>query len=193
MGRHYMTYQDFVKCYPWVDLLLELFKGIMPTTVALFAIFMNNSLSKKRDLMYKKRSLQLDYFIKILNWLHEIKNDVIKVSRYLDNALNVKEPNERVDKYNEFIRTISNMNERIASWKDTYFAVLASYNCDIKLNQFKQELILYSDNLVRIGNKFINQPDTTMVTDEINKTVRKTNKAIDESIKLLLVEINTLY
>ena len=26
-----MTYQELVKCYPWIDLVLELFKGVMPT------------------------------------------------------------------------------------------------------------------------------------------------------------------
>ena len=32
-----MTYQELVKCYPWIDLVLELFKGVMPTFVALFS------------------------------------------------------------------------------------------------------------------------------------------------------------
>ena len=188
-----MTYQEFIKCYPWVDLLLELFRGIMPTMVALFAIFINNSLSRKRDLMYRKKSLQMDYYLKILNWLHEIKDDVMKVSRNLDNSLNKREPNERVSRYNEFLGSISNMNEKIASWKDTYCAVIVSYDCDIKLDQFKQVMILCSDDLVQLGNRFIKQTDTAMATDEINEIVKKTNKSIDESIKLLLNEINRLY
>lgn len=188
-----MTYQEFIKCYPWIDLLFELFKGIMPTVVALFAIFMNNSLSKKRDLIYRKKSLQLDYYIKILNWLHEIKEDVMKVSRNLENSLNKKEPNERVNKYNEFLGAISNMNERIASWKNTYSTVLESYNCEVRFSHFKREIIGCSDELVKIGEQYISQADTTMATDEINMVVVKVNDAINESIRLLLKEINMLY
>ena len=188
-----MTYQEFIKCYPWFDLALELFKGIMPTVVALFAIFMNNSLSKKRDLIYRKKSLQLDYYIKILNWLHEIREDIMEVSRNLENSLNKKEPNERVNKYNEFLWSISNVNERIASWKNTYSAVLESYNCEIKFSQFKQEITGCSSELVKIGKKYISQADTAMATDEINLIVVKVNDVINESTRLLLKEINMLY
>lgn len=188
-----MTYKEFINSYPWVDLILELFKGIMPTAVALLAIFLNNSFAKKRDLMYRKKSLQLDYYVKMLNWLHEIKNDIMEVSLVLENALNKIDPNERVNRYNDFMKSISNMNRCIASWKDTYSVVLESYNCDIKLNYFKQEMKNCSDNLVKIGRQYINQADTTMATDETNKTVIKANEVIEESIKLLLMEINTLY
>lgn len=188
-----MTYQDFVECYPWIDLALELFKGIMPTVVALFAIFMNNSLSKKRDLMCRNKNLQLDYFVKILNWLHEIKNDMMEVSLDLENALNKSNPNERINRYNDFMKSISDMNTCIVSWKDTYSVMLESFNCDIKLTYFKQEMKNCSDNLVKIGRQYLNQADTTMATDEINTTVIKANKVIEESIGLLLKEMNTLY
>lgn len=188
-----MTYQELVKCYPWVDLFLELFKGIMPTVVALFAIFMNNSLSKKRDLMSRKMNLQLDYYVKILNWLHEIKNDFMEVSLDLENALNKRKPDERINRYNNFMKSISDMNRCIVSWKDTYSVVLKSFNCDIKLTHFKQEIKNCSDNLVKIGEQYLNQVDTTMATNEINKTVIKANELIDESIKLLIKEMNTLY
>lgn len=188
-----MTYQELVKCYPWIDLVLELFKGVMPTFVALLAIFLNNSFAKKRELKYRKKSLQLDYYTKILNWLHDIKNDIMEVSRDLDNALNRINPNDRVNKYNNFMKSISNMNVRIASWKDTYGVILDIYSCNIKLSQLKKDLSDYSDNLVKIGNKYIKQENTSIATEEINNIVIKVNVAIDESIKFLLKEMSTLY
>lgn len=188
-----MTYRDLVECYPWIDLVLELFKGIMPTVVALFAIFMNNSLSKKRDLMHRKKNLQLDYFAKILNWLHEMKNDIMEVSLELENALSRMNPDERINRYNNFTKSVSSMNRCFVSWKDTYSVVLESFNCDIQLKHFKQEMKNCSDNLVKTGQQYLNQADTTMATDEINKTVIKANEVIDESIRLLIKEMNTLY
>ena len=154
---------------------------------------MNNSLSKKRDLMCRKKNLQLDYYVKILNWLHEIKNDVMEVSLDLENALSRRNPDERINRYNDFTKSISSMNRCFVSFKDTYSVVLESFNCDIKLNQFKQEIMNCSDNHVKIGQQYLHQSDTTMATDEINRIVIKVNNVIDESIKLLMKEMNTLY
>jgi len=188
-----MSYEDLILLHPWVDLVLELFKGVMPTLVALLAIFLNNSFAKERELKYRKKNLQLDYYTKMLNWLHDIKNDIMEVSRDLDNALNKMNPNDRVNRYNDFMKSISKMNTSVAAWKDTYSVVLEIYSCDIELNQLKKEISNCSDNLVKIGKQYINQADTTMATDEINNSVIKTNKVIDECIRKLLKETNALY
>ncbi len=188
-----MSYEDLILLYPWVDLVLELFKGVMPTLVALLAIYLNNSFASERELIYRKKNLQLDYYTKMLNWLHNTKNDIMDVSRELDNALYKRDPNDRVNRYNNFINSISKMNTSIAAWKDTYSFILDIYCCDIELNQLKEDIFICSDTLKKIGDKYINQVDTTMATDEINNIVIKTNKAIDECIRKLLKEINTLY
>lgn len=68
-----------------------------------------------------------------------------------------------------------------------------SYNCEIKFSQFKREITGCSNELVKTGKQYINQADTTMVTDEINMVVVKVNDIINESIRLLLKKINMLY
>lgn len=101
-----MSYEDLILLNPWIDLVLELFKGVMPTLVALLAIYLNNSFARERELIYRKKNLQLDYYTKMLNWLHNIKNDMMEVSRDLDNAL--KEDLDKLDnrktRCNNFIR-----------------------------------------------------------------------------------------
>lgn len=188
-----MSYEDLILLHPWVDLVLELFKGVMPTLVALLAIFLNNSFARERELIYRKKNLQLDYYTKMLNWLHDIKNDIMEVSRDLDNALNKMNPNDRANRYNDFMKSISKMNTSVSAWKDTYSVMLEIYNCDIELNQLKKEISNCSDNLVKIGNQYIGQADTTMATNEINNIVIKTNTAIDECIRKLLKEMDALY
>lgn len=188
-----MSYEDLILLHPWIDLVLELFKGVMPTLVALLAIFLNNSFAKERELKYRKKSLQLDYYTKMLNWFHNIKNDIMEVSRDLENSLNKQNPNDRYNRFNDFMKSISNMNTNFVSWKDTYSAMLEIYSCDIELSQLKKEISNCSDNLIKIGKQYISEADTTMATDEINDIVVKTNTAIDECIRLLLKEMNTLY
>ena len=136
-----MSYEDLILLYPWVDLVLELFKGVMPTLVALLAIYLNNSFASERELIYRKKNLQLDYYTKMLNWLHNTKNDIMDVSRELDNALYKRDPNDRVNRYNNFINSISKMNTSIAAWKDTYSFILDIYCCDIELNQLKLKFL----------------------------------------------------
>ncbi len=190
-----MSYEDLILLHPWVDLVLELFKGVMPTLVALLAIYLNNSFARERELIYRKKNLQLDYYTKMLNWLHDIKNDIMEVSRDLDNALKEDLGNldNRKNRCNNFINSISKMNTNIAAWKDTYSVVLEIYSCDIELSQLKKEISDCSDNLVDIGKQYINKVDTTTATDQINNIVIKTNKAIDECIRKLLKETNALY
>ena len=188
-----MSYKDLILLHPWIDLVFELFKGIMPTLVALLAIFLNNSFAKDRELIYRKKNLQLDYYTKMLNWLHDIKKDIMKVSLDLENALNKINPNERAVRYNDFMKSISNLNTFFASWKDTYSSVLEIYSCDIELSQLKKEISNFSGSLVKIGEQYINQADTSKAKDEINSIVIMTNESIDKSIKLLLKEMKTLY
>jgi len=187
-----MSYEDLILLHPWIDLVLELFKGVMPTLVALLAIYLNNSFARERELIYRKKNLQLDYYTKMLNWLHNIKNDMMEVSRDLDNALR-KDLDKRENKYNDFMKSISKMNTSIATWKDTYSSILEIYCCDIELNQLKEDIFNCSDTLIKIGQKYINQVDTTMATDEINNIVGTSKKVIDECIRKLLKEMDALY
>lgn len=188
-----MSYDDLIKLYPWVDLIMELFKGIVPTFVALLAIFLNNVFSQKRDLMCRKKSLQLDYCEKALEWLHEIKRDVMEVTLELENALSRRNPEARVERYNNFLKSFSDMNRIITVWSDTYNVVFRALGYDIEFDQFKKKIVDSSDDIIRIGQKYIRQTDTEMATDEINNVVSKANKIIDETIEILLKKISILY
>ncbi len=188
-----MSYDDLIKLYPWVDLIMELFKGIVPTFVALLAIFLNNFFSQKRDLLYRKKSLQLDYCEKMLQWLHEIKKDMMEITLELENALSRRNPEERVERYNNFLKYFSDMNKIITVWSDTYNMVFGAFGCDIEFDQFKKKIIENSDDIIRIGQKYIRQSDTEMATDEINNVVCKSNKVIDENITVLLKKMSKLY
>lgn len=44
-----MTYKELIEIYPWIDLFMELFKGVAPTIVAICAIVINNVAISKRE------------------------------------------------------------------------------------------------------------------------------------------------
>lgn len=62
-----MTYQEFIIKYPYVDLFIEIVKGIMPWLVALLAIYVNNEGARKRDIKNREN----DYTFKIKNEMLE--------------------------------------------------------------------------------------------------------------------------
>lgn len=67
-----MNYKDLILLYPWIDLILELFKGLMPTLVALLAIFLNNSFARDEiNGIVIKTSTAIDECIKKFNHMFE--------------------------------------------------------------------------------------------------------------------------
>lgn len=187
-----MTYQEFIRCYPWIDLLLELFKGIMPTIVALLAIFLNNSFNEKRELMHRKKEMEFEYLEKVLNWLHEVKNFAFEASRAFNNALSIRDPKKRIKKCNEAIKIISKMNTSVASWNDTYNDMTKTLGYDLKLDEFKQSINNYSKKLWEIENKYINIYDKDALTNEINEAVRIFKSNANVSATLIIEKINLL-
>ncbi|WP_045517740.1 hypothetical protein [Clostridium sporogenes] len=57
-----MNYNAFISKYPWFDLILEIFKGIMPTIMALLAIYINNKRARERE----KKKIAMDINLRTL-------------------------------------------------------------------------------------------------------------------------------
>ena len=115
------------------------------------------------------------------------------VTLELENALSRRNPEERVEKYNNFLKSFSDMNRIITVWSDTYNVVFGAFGYDIEFDQFKKEIVSSSHEIIKIGQKYIRETDTEMATDEINNVVSKVDKEIDETIVVLLKKISILY
>lgn len=187
-----MTYREFVNCYPWVDLVLELFKGIMPTLVALFAIFMNNSLNKKRDLNNRKKEMRLDCLEKTLSWIHEVKDGVFKTSQTFSKIFLEQNPEIRIQKYNDAKKVLSQMNTLVAQWNDTYDTMAKTLGYELRLDQFKESINSYAKRMIEIGKKSINEYGKNDILDEINESVKIVKDKTNENIKLIIEQINLL-
>ena len=68
-----MTYHCLIELYPWVDLAMELFKGIMPTVIALITFFLTEYFVRKRNNLNKKKEMKFQYLENMLSWIHETK------------------------------------------------------------------------------------------------------------------------
>ena len=186
-----MNYQEFITVYPWVDIDLEMFKGIMPSVIALVAIFLTHFFTKKREILFKKKSMKIDYTEKILNWLHGIQDNVLESSFMLEKILSKREQNpiEKVNGYNKVTEITNTMQKSVAVWSNTYDIIAKSFGCDFKMEILRKSLDDYSDRLDYIYKKYF-ADDNESYTSEINDTIIIVNRNINESITILLKEFN---
>ncbi len=192
-GGNFMTYQELVKCYPWVDLSIELFKGIMPTVVALLTIFITEFFVRKRNRVDKKREMELQYLEKMLTWIHETRRNIFEITSSLSKVLLMRDIPDRLPKFNEVIGQMTEMNKSIFILCDTYTEISSCMGYNFKLEQLKDAIIYYSETVYEIGCKYLNYINTEDATKEINSMNALINEHIKESATLLVSKIGLLY
>lgn len=190
-----MTYAELIKCYPWVDLAMELFKGIAPTVIAFVTIFLTEYFVKRRNDTYKKREMKLQYLEKMLAWFHEMRRRVFEISSSLNKVLAANDigSSDRVSKLNEVIGQITEMNKSAFVLCDTYKDISCSMGYEFKFDQFRDAIKNYSATVYEIGGNYINCLDVKEARDKINCVTVKTSESMKETILLLVKEINLLY
>lgn len=188
-----MTFQELIKCHPWVDLAWEIFKGVSPTFIALFTIFITEFFVRKRNNVNKKREMTLQYLEKILLWIHETRENVFDISKSLNKVLSMKNIPDREPKFNEVLGQITEMNRSVFVLSDTYQDMSFSMGYNFKLDQFKDSINHYSKTTNEIGIKYLKSMTTEKATEEINFITVNTSEKMKESTSLLVKEINLLY
>lgn len=187
-----MTYQELIKCYPWIDLAWEVFKGISPTCVALVTIFLTEYFVRRRSDVYKRQEMKLRYLEEILSWLHETRRNVFEIMDALGKVL-AKSPAERNDGCNEIIKKISEMNKDVFVRSDTYIDITKGFGYDFKLEQFKEAVIVYSEKMNSVMIEYHDLPNTEQSIDEMNLIMEEVRTKMQESVTLLVEKINLLY
>ena len=188
-----MTYQELIKCYPWIDLAWEVFKGVSPTAIALVTIFVTEFFVRKRNKLNKKREMELQYLEKILAWIHETRQNVFEISSSFSKVLLMKDIPNRVPKFNEVLGQMTEMSKSIFILSDTYKEISFCMGYDLKLDQFKNAIHCYCETINDIGVTYIKYINTEKALDEINSITAKTRENINASSSLLALKISVLY
>lgn len=188
-----MTYQELIRCYPWIDLAWEVFKGVSPTAIALVTIFVTELFVRKRNKVNKRREMKLQSLEKILAWIHETRRNVFEISSSLSKVLLMRDIPDRVPKFNEVLGQMTEMNKSIFILSDTYKEISYCMGYDLKLDQFKDAIHCYSETINQIGCKFLSDINTQQAISEINSITAQTRENIKESSLLLVTKMSQLY
>lgn len=185
-----MTYQELIKCYPWIDLAWEIFKGISPTILGLVTVVLTEHFIKQRNLFYKKKEIQLQYLEKILAWIHDTRRKIFKANSSFAKALYIKNLEDRNAEYNKTVEMLNEMIESVFVWCDTYYDIAKSYGYDFKLQQFKDSINYYSEQINVIKSRC---EDPKNAINELNAIMHIVKEAMQESINILVETISSLY
>lgn len=188
-----MTYQELVKNYPWVDLAWEVFKGISPVVLSLLTIFWTEYFIRKRENIFKKRQMIIEYLEKILLWIHETRRDIFEISHEFSNVLSIKSPIDRTDKYNEIMAKITEMNKAIFIYCETYKDISVGLGYDFKLDNYRGSINFYSFEIDKIGCRYLNRHKTDSSIDEINLATERVSRDIQLTSNKIVEQLHLLY
>lgn len=175
-----MTYNELILVYPWIDLFLEIFKGVGPTLVALWAIQANHMRAVKRDIKNRENALLYDIkkemfnkflILSQLQW--EVGQSLIK---YLSNIGDEKILEEYVQNNKIFLLKAREID-------DYYYSVFCSFNVKIDCSEAVGVSQCYSNELNRIHEKYYN---TIIGYSRPCQASDKLNKMSDEVLKTTL-------
>lgn len=188
-----MTYQELVECYPWIDFAWEVFKGISPTILGLVTVLLTEHFIKRRNAIDKRKEMQLHYLERILAWLHDTRRNVFEIKVAFCKALVIENSEDVITEYNNNVKMLTEMNESVFVWCDTYNDIAHSFGYDFKLEQLKAAINNYSAQITEIGKKRLQGTDINGGIDEMNNLMLEIKREMQESATILVETINSLY
>lgn len=165
-----MTYEQFMNQYPLFDLFFELFKGIIPTIVAIVAIYYNNEGAIKRDKKARKEDIMIKIKETMLDKLITVTNMYYTCGKIAIECIAEQDENNKRKKNNELFDYLNILYAK--SWEivDYYNTMFVSLHIDINCKEL-------NNNIYEFGRKI-----TDIVSKSEDRKGVKTEKTREENI-----------
>lgn len=175
-----MTYDQFINMHPFFDLFFELFKGVIPTIVAIMAIYLNNKGAVKREQRSRKEEMIIKVKGAMLDKLIEATNMYYNCGKIAIECISEPEEGNKKKRNNELFDSLNILYAK--SWEiiDYYNTMFVSFHIDINCKEI-------NTNIYEFGNKL---SDIVRKNGEISKT--QTGKEREEKIKRCREEISEI-
>lgn len=177
-----MTYDELVVVCPYVDLFLELFKGLAPTIVAILAIAINNCAAEKRSKKAEKIAVEQrvqSAKLEILNMLMDKYIELSKLSwlcsTSLSRGLMSKEQELRESNLRQYCMAENDIYFKSLEILDYYVSVVEKYNFKFACSTTVDDCKEYIDKLREIGDRFY-EYNPTMYDDMQYEIIKYTSK-----------------
>ena len=181
-----MNYISFISKYPYIDLILELFKGVAPTIVALLAIRINNDRANKRDLRKQTTDIKINTLLKLEEHVINFNNVIYDVGKeFLDYMqwVDKKDKKDRYfDLYYENNKTMLIFARKIMFLSES--AVVKTGAKNIEFHSYFEKVSTFSYEMTEIMNEYEYKVE--------NANEQYKNKLLDEVQKKLIISTQKL-
>lgn len=128
--------------------------------------------------------------INVLDWLDQLLKYAESCSTQLENSLNKENPKIRWEKYREFSDSLSEMKREYLTSRNKQIVLLESIGSSIDINgYFHSEISEFIDNLEKLGEDFIHQPNTEDSVDINNGIYKRFEDAITAQQRMIGEEL----
>jgi hypothetical protein len=141
-----------------------------------------------------KVKMKYEILMGVKQWLSDLYRYADRCSLQLENALAKDDPRVRWSEYNIFSNILSEMAVVYNEGIDEKKALLDSVNCSFNLeNDFEDEIKKFISEMRNIGEKYLQQPDTSDSLEENNYITQNTYMAIQKAKIEIAHEIKKIY
>lgn len=194
-------FEQFLLDYPVIDWIWALIKGLLPTLVALYAIWKNDKKTKKRDLESKRSQFIVDYVDRMIGLLQDLSLNVQNNQKLLYNIIfSVDDQREReeIEKIKiDFVIGRFNMMDKLLILKDYDLSLGKEMGVAFNSKLLVDSIANYQKELLKIKNDYPPVPHNQEKTDEImnklNESLAEVRTDIFSCIKLLALKVSEEY
>ncbi len=170
-----MSYNEFIQYHPTFGFSFELFKGIMPTIVALLAIYINNKNANKRE----KEKIEKDIKTKALT---QLQNDAIQLNNMLFDA---------GKEFLDYIHCLDDKEKSERAWAGYYRKVSEAI-------MFSKRIMFISDmEIIKTGDQEVQFHDCFQIVskfpDQIADMAKEFNKKAAKTLKKMKANLLMKY
>lgn len=149
-----MSFNEYLLSHPVFDFIWEIFKGVMPTIIAIFTIVVNSIINNKKFNSQEKQAQIKD--IQLMNF--ELLNCIINVGEYLLNTVQSAEDNIEYNKYYDmFNKELNDMLKKsriMLNYTKTKSTIYEIKNIDYI--DVDTEIVKYSTKLIDLFEEYCN-------------------------------------
>ena len=195
-----MGFEFFLDKYPIADWIWELFKGIAPTLVAIYAIKANDNRAKKREReSTKDRKIMeyIDYIIKLLEELLTIVRENQKLAYDVIFAIDDNKKDELEKRKNDFSKNRFRMMDQMFLLVDYELSVGKALEISFNAELIRETIGNYQDKLLTIRENHMapihDEAEQKEIVQELNEALRQTRSDIFSCIKILAESQGRVY
>lgn len=188
------AFEEFLINNWWADIIWELFKGVIPSVIALFAIAFNNKEQRRRDKENQLIKYKISIATDLQNSISQIREKSLVVEKALNNSVYYSDTEEKEKYRNVYVEKMNLLFEYAFIVFSDKEPVLEQIEFNFNREEMNKSLFEYKENLDKIEFKYRNENNEyELYLADLERADNKFNKDLNIIEKNMVLYINKLF